>query len=77
MVYTAVVVESLPLEAVAMVVVLRDDLRLSQSMNRTLCPEAYQMPKILCLHAPSIYKRNNIGWLVLILSSACSYILQT
>ena len=65
--YTTVVVESLPPEAVAMVIVLRDDLRPSQSMNHMFSPAADHMHDSLYLYVPPIYKKNNIGWLVLML----------
>ena len=73
--YTTVVVESFPPEAVAMVIVLHNDLRLSQSMNHMFFPEADRMHDSIYPHAPLIYKMNNIAWTALTLSSACSYIL--
>ena len=76
MVYTTVEADSLPPEVVVVIFVLHDDLHPSQSMNHILCPKVDHMHDSLCLHAPPIYKRNNIGWLVLMLSSTCSYILH-
>ena len=76
MVYILVVVKSLPPKAVTMVVVLCNDLHPSQSMNHMFSPAADHMHDSLCLHVPPIYERNSIGWLVLTLSSACSYTLH-
>ena len=73
-VYTAV--KSLPSETTSMVAVLCDDLHPSQSMNHMFSPAADHMHDILCLHVPPIYKKNNIGWLVLTPFSACSYTLH-
>ena len=75
-VYTAIELQSLPHEDVVVVVVLRNDIFPSQSMNHMSCPKVVHMHDSLYLHAPPIYKMNNIGLLALTLSSACSYTLH-
>ena len=75
--YIEVEVKSLPPEAVAVVVVLCDDLHPSQSMSRMSFPEAGHMHDSLNLHSPQIDKMSNIGFLALSPSSACSYILHS
>ena len=77
MVYTAVVVESLPPEATVLVVVLCDDLLPSQGMNHMFFPEVDHMYDNIYLHAPHIDKMNNIGLLASTPYFACSYILRT
>ena len=76
MLYTTVEAKSLPFESMVVVFVLYDDVFHSQSMNRRFFPAADHMHGSLYLHLPPICKRNNIGWMVLTLSSACSYILH-
>ena len=72
--YIIVLVKSSPPEDVPpMVVALHDDLLPSQDMNHMSCPKVDHIHDNPYLHAPLIYKRNNIGCLDLILSSACSY----
>ena len=77
MVYTAVEVESLPPEAVALVATLHDDIHPSQSMSRMSFLEASHMHDSLYPHAPQIDKMNNIGLLASTPYFSCSYILHT
>ena len=73
-VYT--VVEHLPYEAASTTVVQHEDILPSQSMYHMFSHAADHMHDSLCLHVPPIYKRNNIGWMFLTLSSTCNYTLR-
>ena len=69
-------VENLPLEDVAMIVLLRDNILPSQSMSHTSFPKAGHMHNSLYLHAPQIDKMNNIGFFASLPSSARIHILH-
>ena len=72
MVYTAVVVDSLPPKVSVVVTVLHDDPHPSQSMNHMFSLVANHMPNSIFLHFPPIYIKKSISWLVLTPFSTCS-----
>ena len=69
-------VKHLPYEAASTTVVQHKDILPSQGMYHMFYLAVDHMHDSVCHHVPLICKRNNIGWLVLTLYSACSYTLH-